>query len=385
LEGAAKRVDCGVSGVHTVMILGASAGLGTYAPGVRVWERLRKYFPDVQFDVIESYFTTERLDRVVRGRQQYQRDFMFALMAQKYLRLDKLETGLAEAKVAGLLSRWRERKEQNFVVFSGFWLPILKRYRETVTGDLFIDAIQMDAVLSLSWQRYLPEFGSAVRIRWLFPAENGLQWHLLTKAECEPAICSRRLLLHGGGWQLGNYAQCASTLRNHGYSVLMGLPPLVREASEPNEDTFMISPEWETWSSTAPYLIPFELVESGVTTVVSHGLRWFRRQTCDALAIVSKPGGATLLDSISTATPVVFTEPYGAVEEANAALWCARGFGIQLSDWATQRYSPEALLEMTDKLDCTRNSLPTLLDLLIDEYRETHGNHTIVLRKLGKD
>jgi UDP-N-acetylglucosamine:LPS N-acetylglucosamine transferase len=62
-----------------------------------------------------------------------------------------------------------------------------------------------------------------------------------------------------------------------------------------------------------------------------------------AKAIVSKPGGCTLIDSLAAATPVVFLEPYGYAEASNASLWEHLGFGISYVAWKATGYDPAVL------------------------------------------
>jgi UDP-N-acetylglucosamine:LPS N-acetylglucosamine transferase len=53
----------------------------------------------------------------------------------------------------------------------------------------------------------------------------------------------------------------------------------------------------------------------------------------EAIAVVSKPGGGTLLDSLAAATPVVLLAPWGGPEAKNGALWEELGFGIDFQRW----------------------------------------------------
>jgi UDP-N-acetylglucosamine:LPS N-acetylglucosamine transferase len=67
-------------------------------------------------------------------------------------------------------------------------------------------------------------------------------------------------------------------------------------------------------------------------------------------AIVSKPGGSTLNDSLAAATPLVLLEPYGDHERANAELWVRHGIGIRYHDWLAQGCPEEPLAEAHQKL-----------------------------------
>ena len=63
-------------------------------------------------------------------------------------------------------------------------------------------------------------------------------------------------------------------------------------------------------------------------------------------AIISKPGGATLVDSLSAATPLILLEPYGEYEQKNGELWESMGFAISYQKWADTGYSTEVLEDL---------------------------------------
>jgi UDP-N-acetylglucosamine:LPS N-acetylglucosamine transferase len=63
-----------------------------------------------------------------------------------------------------------------------------------------------------------------------------------------------------------------------------------------------------------------------------------------AKAIVSKPGGCTLIDSLDAGTPVVLLEPYGYAERSNARIWEHLGFGIAYDAWRETGFD-EGVLE----------------------------------------
>jgi UDP-N-acetylglucosamine:LPS N-acetylglucosamine transferase len=63
-------------------------------------------------------------------------------------------------------------------------------------------------------------------------------------------------------------------------------------------------------------------------------------------AIVSKPGGGTLIDSLSSATPVILLEPYGNAEEKNGELWRHLGFGVPFATWQASGYDEATLARL---------------------------------------
>jgi hypothetical protein len=105
-------------------------------------------------------------------------------------------------------------------------------------------------------------------------------------------------------------------------------------ASADGRRYFMIDPDWHPWHDNG--FPPFGQVGA-------NGLVRFERGrahhdsfhlTRSAMAVLSKPGGGTLMDSLAAATPLVLLDPFGDHESRNAALWTRLGFGIPFADWA---------------------------------------------------
>jgi UDP-N-acetylglucosamine:LPS N-acetylglucosamine transferase len=68
-------------------------------------------------------------------------------------------------------------------------------------------------------------------------------------------------------------------------------------------------------------------------------------------AIISKPGGCTLIDSLASATPVVFLDAYGYAEERNAEIWQHLGFGISYAAWRDDGYSADTLAKLHESIN----------------------------------
>jgi hypothetical protein len=68
------------------------------------------------------------------------------------------------------------------------------------------------------------------------------------------------------------------------------------------------------------------------------------------MAVVSKPGGGTLLDSLAAATPIVLLAPWGEPEAKNGALWEELGFGIDYHRWRRTGFDQGVLMKLHDRL-----------------------------------
>lgn len=87
-------------------------------------------------------------------------------------------------------------------------------------------------------------------------------------------------------------------------------------------------------------------------------------------AIISKPGGGTLVDSLSAVTPLILLDPYGEYERENGQLWQELGFAITYQQWADSNYSFQTLENLQTNLRESRSHLPQYIDSYIDRYSE---------------
>ena len=86
----------------------------------------------------------------------------------------------------------------------------------------------------------------------------------------------------------------------------------------------MVDPQWNPWLKNEHNRHQFphfgEVHEDGNTCFINkdenHVLYYVIRQD---FAIISKPGGSTPLDSLTSATPIIMLEPFGgSIESSNS-------------------------------------------------------------------
>lgn len=118
---------------------------------------------------------------------------------------------------------------------------------------------------------------------------------------------------------------------------------------------FLIDPDWKSWEKNAKghhQFPPFGQVKNrGKVEFLSN------KQFPDVYrliqhnkAIISKPGGATLIDSLSSATPIILLKPFGRYENSNALLWEYFGFGIPYQKWIDSECSLKVLEKLHTNL-----------------------------------
>ena len=212
----------------------------------------------------------------------------------------------------------------------------------------------MDAAVSASWSKVTVAYEGYQPI-WLFSDETKRLHYQLIEPQ-EPAIPygerPRRYLIHGGGWGMGTYQSKIPILQAAGLDLdIVAYDP--REAEVPERGTALLygrsdmvalaqrSPTASTSFRRLARSMP-GAPPSFRNRPDSHELLHLARQ---ARAIISKPGGATLLDSWAAATPLVMLEPFGDYEAQerrplagdgvrHARSTSGRGWGLPRRRWS---------------------------------------------------
>jgi hypothetical protein len=339
-----------------VTVLGSGVALGVYVPALLTARQLARHGVEAEALVIESLYTAAGLDMLERYRRAYHRDFSLALMGHRMTR--DVRPSLDEGAVTALLRRWQAEGRRCFSVWSGFWLPVLDRYRrEGAPGALAVDLCRIDAEVSATFRIYqdlCDALAGEAREVWLWSWERkGLVHQLPVTAPSDPPVVpwserEDRLVVHGGGWGIGTYLDRVPELESTG----LALDVVIHDAAEVDGGRngrryFQVDPAWRAWQDERCGFPPFGEVGEAAGAAAFHR-REERHEIYDLLrgsrAIVSKPGGGTLIDSLAAATPLVLLEPYGYAEEANAKIWEHLGFGISYAAWKESGFS-SGLLE----------------------------------------
>jgi hypothetical protein len=333
-------------------VLTSAVGLGVYIPALLVRERLRALGQAAEVEVLEEQYSPQRLQDHIAHRRAHHASFALAQLANRMAR--DVQHCLDARRVEALLARWARQGRSRFIVWSGFWLPLLERYRALVPGvRLEIDHCRIDADVSASF-RIFPGLRQAGTEIWLWDGNSGRVVHEIAVGAAAPipfAQRGKRLAVHGGGWGIGTYRDTLAELAQAGYAcdLVVHDPAEAAGRREPDR-SFMLDPHWEPWLRDADGEFGFPpMVEPGKASAPPrahqryHGFHDVIRQ---ARAIVSKPGGCTLIDSLAAATPVVLLEAYGEAEQRNAQIWQRLGYGIPVADWRASGCSSEVLEQL---------------------------------------
>jgi hypothetical protein len=364
-----------------ITVLGSGFGLGFYIPALLLDYEFRQVGQPAEVVIFESFLVRNKQDQITSSRRDYHQNFAVALVAQRIPK--DIRDSIDWEAVDALLDRWAREEREDFVVFSGHWIYILDLYRERRgAGRVRADILYVDAALSPSWKgtkKFLPDYPDRYSEKWMFDAENGVIHFRIPVNPRQPVLPYEgrpsRLVLHGGGWGMGTYLSKPAELEQQAYA----LDIVISEESEAGEPEagrryWMNDPGWEAWEKDPetgrPSFPRFGEVIRGEVPQFSHkpSHHLLYERIGAAKAIVSKPGGSTLIDSLASGTPVVFLEPFGPHEQQNAELWMRLGFGISWDDWKRAGFSEAALQPLHEALMKQRTTIPS--------YSETYWTPT---------
>ncbi len=333
-----------------VTILTSGVGLGTYIPALLIERQLRGRGCRAEVVVLEDYFTPGHRDAHLAHRKAHHESFALAQMAHRMAR--DVADCIDGTRAGQLLERWAGEGRRHFIVWSGFWLPILEDYRRLAGGAaLEVDHCRIDAEVSASF-RVHPGLASAGRAVWLWHWEERRLEHRIPVTGIAPVPFAERdvrLAVHGGGWGIGTYRETARELGGTPFALdIVVHDPAEAQRPGPRDRHFMLDPGWHPWSRNAEGGHDFppmgEITGRGeVLYRRRDDFHVFHEVIRRAKAIVSKPGGCTLIDSLDAGTPVVLLEPYGYAEKSNARIWEHLGFGISYEAWRATGFDERVL------------------------------------------
>jgi hypothetical protein len=337
-----------------VTILTSGVGLGLYIPALLIERRLSSRGFDVDVEVLEGHYTPAYQRTHLAHRDAHHANFALAQLAHRMAR--DVEHCFDQDRLRTLLERWLAQGRRNFIVWAGFWLPVIERYRRMIGGyDLDVHHCRIDAVISASFKVH-PDLDAAGEEVWLWNWARREIEHEIPVAGVAPIPFDARddrLVVHGGGWGIGTYRTTIPELARTSYS----LDVVIHDASEARprkrgDRAFMLDPAWHPWPSEPGARLAFpRMIEMNDEAAIRYRHNDDYHPMHDVIraskAIVSKPGGCTLIDSLAAHAPVVLLEPYGYAEEANARIWEHLGFGIRFAAWRETGYNPAVLARLS--------------------------------------
>ncbi|WP_152392708.1 hypothetical protein [Paenibacillus guangzhouensis] len=348
----------------SIHLLASGNSLGAYIPAMHLYTYLQDRGIDTDVHVLENLYHEEVRNKIRSTKRAFHANFAVALMGHKLAK--PVDASLDEAAVRDMLHAWKRDGASQFAVFTGFWLPILERYKEVADNPLDIRLIRMDAWDTPSFKVHKEVYPRYDNV-WCYAPTKRTPAFYMASDEAEPlpyAQRAGRVLIHGGGWGIGTYAGTIRELCEAGRQ----LDVIVYDPAEVEEDDgatryYGTEPSWDPWSRdeqgrhTFPPMVRYLRKDGVLQTYPMEDYAAYTDLLRNCAAVISKPGGATLNDSLAFGIPFVMLEPFGDHEFHNAAYWEACGFGIRYADWKAGDFSERLLEEICSRLLETRTTI----------------------------
>lgn len=366
---------------NKTMVLCAGPGLGFYVPGLIVSNQLNKEGFASDVAVFESLFVKEKNDNIPLTRQKFHKDFSFARMAQKLAK--DPSPFIDQNKLHELFMDWDRKEVKNLILLSGFWIPVVDQYvRQQVAASIAVILCHLDSANSTSWDLFdKKDYG--FRHEWFCNWEKKeVNFHLAIGPEENIPFEERnnRVVVHGGGWGMGTYNEKTAPLGKSGFDL--DIIAYYHEDMRPMDKQhryYLLDPEWNSWERNIHghhCFPPSRLIDGSGAPIHdnkdaprqpedSHHLHELIRKS---KAIVSKPGAGTLIDSLSSATPLVYLEPFGEYERKNALLWSHYKLGISYDEWEKTQFSESVLQQISQNLVRMKKNTKSFTEYIIEYY-----------------
>lgn len=364
-----------MSKTSPISILCAGPGLGFYIPGILAQRQLNQAGLAAVVHVFEGFLVEHKKQNVPKAKINFHRNFSFALMGQNLAK--DPSSHLDDYQVEKLLLLWQKEQRRHFIVFSGFWIPLLKRYSERVDkSELFIDLCHVDSAPSTSWSLFDTSSDEYNHIWFNNWEDKQVSYYIDVSGEQVIPYEKRRksYLIHGGGWGMGTYKDKLNEL-NRSKLMLDVIAYEYGDLDQRNElnNYYMIDPQWNTWDLNQKGLHqfpPFGEVDLSGKVSFRENFQYpeIYKIIRKSKAIISKPGAGTLLDSLSSATPLICLKPFGGYEDKNALLWEHFGLGVSFEKWEASGFSEKLLCDMHKNLVEMRASAKDYIKTYINNF-----------------
>lgn len=336
-----------------IVLLTSAMGLGTYVPALHLYEYLKSRGHKVSMEVFERYFSDDTMGKYLKNKQEYHKSFKVAKLGHK-LAEKRLGTVLDEETEKKILESWKQSGVERFILLSGNWVSTVKKYGSYYEEKIKAAVVHMDVAAPPSWKHFdnsdqffqeiLPF--DAAGVHYLFETP-------FTQKTDEKTGSSACFFFHGGGWGMGNYHAKKMELEKDTDSTFI---ELVYNETEMEEDIrtnyYLMDQNWKPWLPQESGAFSFPVMLDGKSGVKldNQNMRGLYEIYADCNAIISKPGGGTILDSMITGTPIVFLEPVASHEKKNQEAWEALGMGISFEKWKETGYSLNTLQKIRQNI-----------------------------------
>lgn len=357
---------------QTAAILTSGMGLGVYVPSVILHNQLKEKGFDSNIYVYEEYFTEKAKNNMESYRKLFHRDFRAAIAGHK-IPLHTANKSENLELFESLYKQWEEKGTTHFLMLSGHWDGVVEEFYNRGHKEIQVECLRLDCGITPSWRNY-QKSDREDTTQWLFGNQDKEILYKITVAHKEVIPFNKRedeYFVHGGGWGMGTYRDSIKELSGVGKLniTLYDLEEMDKESTK--NQYYYMDASWKPWhkGETGDYYFPpMKRIEEQDFTY-SNLLPPAYDITKRVVGIISKPGGGTLLDSISAATPVIFLPPIAEHERNNAEFFIKHQLGIDFETFKASGYKKELLYTLHKNLLQLRDTTTEYTEYLMKQWK----------------
>lgn len=174
---------------------------------------------------------------------------------------------------------------------------------------------------------------------------------------------------HGGGWAMGDFREVLTQLPGPAAILLPRDRAMAEKDRLLSRASLFFDIDLGNESATE-FARLAQVTETGYRILPPMAHHGSLDVISRARALVSKPGGATVVDSYLAQTPVLFLDPISLYEQGNAEFIEQAGIGMRLRDFLAKGSDPALLRGFAGNLAQLVEGVPTL-DSLLSPVQET--------------
>lgn len=342
-----------------ICILTAEMGLGTYTASVNLKNAILERNNEIVCDIMmyETLMPEEKRNRLPQYRLAFHNDKRLAEAG--HILMKKFNNNQDSNAIAVLFTKWDEACYDQFIIMSGNWIPIIETYGIHRSKVI---CVRLDCSPTATWIKY--DYSEDIfDTIWLLGKDNTEPNFVLYKESCSLSVYDRlkQVFVHGGGWGMGNYLETLGSLTKKIKTKTLVHQPSDCTFQDENNEYLLLDSNWKAGTEdTFPVLYEFD--GENITNITKiNGIDIMK----NSVAVVSKPGGGTIIDSLATQTPMIYLDPISKHEKNNMDFYLTRNLGLSLNNALSANELVEQLKRIQDNILNYTSTKSLLVDYIL--------------------
>lgn len=379
-ETTSRSRDCEIlsrgagSSKNKIAILTSGMGLGTYIPALVIRKQLTQLGVIQQIYIYETLFSQKAMDNYDSYKKLFHKDFRATIAGHK-MPIKSSKNLINYELYDNLINKWKNENITKFLVLSGHWIHILDEYKTEC--DISIQCLRLDCGNTPSWKAFDASNNNEYPTTWLFDVAHDNLKYKISIDKKEPISFYEReksFYVHGGGWGMGDFMDKINDIPEDLklYISLYEFEETKQASIDMNREYYYLDNTWRPWHTdsngmhTFPRTYKIKKNETDMELCESENISY--TITGKVMGVISKPGGGTMIDALSSATPVIFLPPISEHERLNAEFFEENNLGISHEKWKLSHYSTDILYSIHLNLLKHRKKAHEYIELLCQTW-----------------